>query len=247
MPAAGADPSRPLRLVVLPGLDATGTQHADFAAAMRARGGDASVITYPRDRALDYAALAGLVQTALPTDAPYVLLGESFSGPLALAIAAQPPPLLRGLVLSTSFARSPWYALRRLQSLLYWAPVRTLPMRALSWLLLSRWSTPALRQALHAALASVDADVLRTRAAAAIGVDVAAQATALTVPVLCLHAAQDRLLPTFCQRHLSALLPPASTRWLEGPHLLLQTRPQAAAEVIAAFLDGLSHGDDGPR
>jgi pimeloyl-ACP methyl ester carboxylesterase len=227
--------TRPLRLVLLPGLDATGSQHAAFRAAMRRLGIEVTVIAYPVDRTLDYAALAHLVRQALPTDGDYVLLGESFSGPLALTIAAAPPPGLRGLILSTTFARSPWLAWRRLQSLLYWAPVRALPMPALSWMLLGRWSTPALRDALRDALASVAADVLRGRAMAALGVDVAARAAAVTVPTLCLHAVQDRLLPTRCQRHLSALLPAQASQWLDGPHLLLQARPGPAAAVMATF------------
>lgn len=235
--ATAARPAaRLLRLVLLPGLDATGSQHAAFSAAMRRHGVAVTVIAYPVDRALDYAGLAGFVQQALPTDTDYLLLGESFSGPLAMAIAATPPPRLRGLILSTTFARSPWRMWRRLQALLHVAPVRMLPMPALSWLLLGRWSSPALRTALGAALASVDADVLRRRAMAALGVDVAAQARALVLPTLCLHAAHDRLLPARCQRHLSALLPAQASTSLDGPHLMLQARPEAAATVIAGFV-----------
>jgi len=184
------------RLVVLPGLDATGTQHGAFTAAMQRHGIDTTVIAHPAR--------------------------------------------LRGLVLSTTFARSPWYAWRRLQSLLYWAPVRTLPMGALSWLLLGRWSSAAQRQALRAAQSRLQADVLRTRAVAALGVDVGACAAALRIPALCLHAVDDRLLPSRCQRHLSALLPAQDTVWLEGPHLLLQARPDAAAEAIATFVATVS-------
>jgi pimeloyl-ACP methyl ester carboxylesterase len=223
-------------LVLLPGLDATGSQHAGFSAAMQQHGVAVTVIAYPRDRALDYAALADFIRQRLPVDGDYMLLGESFSGPLALSIAATPPPHLRGLILSTTFARSPWLAWRRLQSLLYWAPVRALPLPGLSWLLLGRWSTPALRAALQAALASVHVEVLRTRAVAALGVDVAAQAVALRLPTLCLHAVHDRLLPARCQRQLSMLLPDQSSQRLDGPHLMLQARPQAAADVIAAFM-----------
>lgn len=166
--------TQPLRLVLLPGMDATGSQHGAFSAAMRQHGVQVTVIAYPVDRALDYAALAVFAQQALPTDHDYVLLGESFSGPLALLLAARHPARLRGVILSTTFARSPWHAWRRLQSLLYWAPVRALPTPALSWLLLGRWSTAPLRAALHAAFARVDVAVLRTRAAAALCVDVAA-------------------------------------------------------------------------
>lgn len=180
------------------------------------------------------------MRQALPATQDYVLLGESFSGPLALAIAAQPAPQLRGMVLSTTFARSPWRALRAAQAALYRAPVRFLPMPVLSWWLLGRWSTPALRAALGAALAQVDADVLRTRAAAVLGVDCSVQSARIALPSLCLHARHDRLLPGYCQRHLSRLLPAQTVRWLDGPHLLLQTRPRQAAAEVAMFLQSLA-------
>jgi pimeloyl-[acyl-carrier protein] methyl ester esterase len=235
----GVDTPRPLRLVLLPGLDATGSQHVGFTAAMARLGVMVTVIAYPVDRALDYPALADFVGQALPTDSDYVLLGESFSGPLALMIAAVPPPQLRGLILSTTFARLPWRALRRMQALLYWAPVRALPMPALSWMLFGRWGSKALRAALQAALASVHVPVLRTRAVAALGVDVTAQARAVDLPTLCLHAEHDRLLPARCQRHLSAILPAQATTRLDGPHLILQARPEAAAAVIVGFMRGV--------
>lgn len=240
MHAPGTDAPGPPHLVILPGLDATGTQHTAFCDALQAQGIASTVIAYPVDRALDYAALDGFVRQALPAATPYVLLGESFSGPLALAIAAQPPPLLRGLILSTTFARSPWRSLRAVRALLYHAPVRLLPMPVLSWWLLGRWSTPALRKDLAMALSQVDDDVLRTRAVAAIGVDRSAQAGRLDTPVLCLHARHDRLLPGFCQRHLSGLLHETAVRWMDGPHLLLQARPQAAAEEVGRYLRSLT-------
>jgi pimeloyl-ACP methyl ester carboxylesterase len=51
------------------------------------------------DQALRYDELLPLVLEHLPTDRPFVVLGESFSGPLAIRIAAVRPPCLRALVL----------------------------------------------------------------------------------------------------------------------------------------------------
>src|SRR5512143_111507 len=97
-------------LVLLPGLDGTGRLFGDFIAAL---GQDIDVIvaSYPADTPLDYAELEPLVRAMLPTDRDYVLLGESFSGPLAISLAASAPPGLRGLVLCCSVARSPLPAL----------------------------------------------------------------------------------------------------------------------------------------
>jgi pimeloyl-ACP methyl ester carboxylesterase len=48
------------------------------------------------DDASDYATCEAIARAALPTDRSYVLLGESFPGPIAVSIAATAPPGLRG-------------------------------------------------------------------------------------------------------------------------------------------------------
>jgi pimeloyl-ACP methyl ester carboxylesterase len=150
-------------LVVLPGMDGTGEMLAEFAREARAHFDAVQVIAYPRDQAMDYAALAQFVRAALPKDAPFVLLGESFSGPLALQIASSPPRGLQGIVLSTSFARDPVPMLRPFAALLARLPVRAVPMRVVAWWLLGRWQTPALRAALRQALGSLAPEVLPAR------------------------------------------------------------------------------------
>jgi hypothetical protein len=51
------------------------------------------------------------VRAALPTRGRFVLLAESFSGPLAIRIAADPPSALVGLILCVTFARNPYPSL----------------------------------------------------------------------------------------------------------------------------------------
>ncbi|MEJ7807867.1 MAG: hypothetical protein WKG03_18345 [Telluria sp.] len=93
-------------LVLLPGMDGTGDLFADFVRAL----GDAVVslvVSYPAGEALDYAGLTEFARARLPRDRPFVLLGESFSGPVAIALAASRPPGLMALILSCTFARNP--------------------------------------------------------------------------------------------------------------------------------------------
>ena len=96
---------------MLPGLDGTGKLFAGF---IRAIGADAKVqvIAYPHDEPLGYGELEALVRAALPTDRRYVLLGESFSGPLAIRLAADPPRGLAGVILCGTFAKNPFPWLR---------------------------------------------------------------------------------------------------------------------------------------
>lgn len=223
-------------LRLLPGLDGTARLLAPFVEAARAAGfSDVAAIAYPTDRVLGYDALETLARDALPRETPFVLLGESFSGPVALAIAADPPPNLRGLVLSTTFAKAPVPVPSPLAAFARIAPVRLLPTAALSFALLGRWATPVLRRELHDALDAVAPAVLRARAEAAMRVDARDRLARIRLPALCLRATRDRLLRPATHRALCAGLVDAREVAIEGPHLLLQTHPQAAADAIARF------------
>ncbi len=224
-----------LALVILPGMDGTTALLTDFIDSVRPAFDSVTAIPYPNDRALNYAELERVVREALPTDTAFVLLGESFSGPVALSIAASPPPGLVGLVLSTTFAKNPVGLLRPLAGLSRFAPVRAIPLRILSWWLLGRWATPKLEALLRDALQSVATDVLRARVTTALRANVTRCLARIDVPVVYLRATDDRLLfPGAGERILQAL-PHAQLIPIAGPHLLLQSAPMAAANAVAAF------------
>src|SRR4051812_16660002 len=95
-----------VKLILMPGMDGTGEL---FAPLLRALGNsiETTVLRYPTDEPLGYSELLPRVRAALPASGPFVLLGESFSGPLAIMIAAEAPAGLRGVILSASFASNP--------------------------------------------------------------------------------------------------------------------------------------------
>lgn len=68
----------------------------EFTSKLKAR---SVIVSYPPDQSLGYRDLAHLVRSRLPKDEPFILLAESFSGPIALALAADPPPQLKALIL----------------------------------------------------------------------------------------------------------------------------------------------------
>jgi pimeloyl-[acyl-carrier protein] methyl ester esterase len=92
--------------LVLPGMDGTGQLLGRF---LEALGPEvrAIVVSYPIAQALDYSQLEACARKMLPSDQPFVLSGESFSGPIAVSIAASSPNGLRGLVLCCSFVKNP--------------------------------------------------------------------------------------------------------------------------------------------
>lgn len=226
---------KPAALVVLPGLDGTATLHAEFVASVSPAFDSVTVIPYPPDRPLGYVALEALVRAQLPPSAPFVLLGESFSGPIALSIAASPPPNLIGLVLSTTFAKCPVPLLSPLTALIHIAPVRALPPSLLSWLLLGRWATAKLEASMQSALLAVSPAVLKFRAAAAMRANVSASLSAISAPILYLRSSHDRLLSPAAGRHILSAIPFCTTADIAGPHLLLQAAPIDCARAVAAF------------
>ncbi|UNK47893.1 alpha/beta hydrolase [Lysobacter sp. S4-A87] len=222
-------------LVVLPGLDGTATLLSAFADAVRPHFSSVQVVSYPRDQILDYRELEAIARSELPTDAPFVLLGESFSGPIAMSIAANPPEGLVGLVLSTTFSRRPVPSLLPFAPFTSIAPVRRLPESLLSWLLLGDWATPGLRSSLRSALASVSPRVLKTRAAAALRVDCSACLERIKVPVLYLRATGDRLISRTIADSIAATTPQVTVVDIAGPHLLLQAAPGPCAAAVVGF------------
>jgi pimeloyl-ACP methyl ester carboxylesterase len=197
----------------------------------------ARVVTYPPREPLGYAGLLPLVEAAAAEGGEFVVVGESFSGPLALMLAARRPPGLRAVVLCASFVRFPlpvphWW-LRAAQPWMF----RFRPHRLISWVLLGRHRRGELAGLVRDALRSVSGEAMAARVRAVAGVNVTAELRACPVPVLYLRARQDLVVRPGCWRAVHAARPDTEVAELSGPHLLLQAVPSEAAAVIASFCE----------
>jgi pimeloyl-ACP methyl ester carboxylesterase len=224
-----------ITLVLLPGMDGTGQLFDPFIAAL---GGEFHVkaVRYPATEPMGYAELESWARAALPTDGPFMLLGESFSGPIAISLAASAPPQLKGLVLCCTFARNPQPLFTVLRSFVPFLPLTAMPVGLLDRFLLGRFSTAGLRSAFAQALAQVSPDALRARLRSVLAVDVSAQLRAIKVPTLYLRAASDRVVPRAASRRILRLKPDTHVVQIEAPHFLLQAAPAEAACVVGGFM-----------
>lgn len=222
-------------LVLLPGMDGTGTLFAPLLREL-SPAIQPLVVTYPPNERLDYAELAERVEMQLPSTTDYVLLGESFSGPVATLLAGRNPPGLRGLILACSFVRTPRPVLAPLRPLTRLLPSPALTLGPLSFALMGKHATPSLRRALADAISSVDPGVMRDRAAAALSADASNSLATVRCPVLYLQASEDKVVPARCAAEVQRLCPQAEIAELPGPHFLLQTQPAAAARRIESFV-----------
>ncbi len=233
-------PPDDLVLVLLPGLDGTGTNFDTFV-TQRPAGVEVQVISYPSDRPAGYEELLELIWEQLPLDRQFILLGESFSGPLAVRVASRQPAGLQGVVLCASFIRSPtpWYV-RCFPSL--FTPVfvkRLIRLEAKIMRALLGKRQDALRRSVGKLPADVCPEVIAARVRATFTVDASAELRSVQVPLMYLGGRWDLVIPRRCSRLIQRLYPGVELRWIDGPHALLQTRPSEAWGILQAWLDNL--------
>lgn len=224
-----------ITLVLLPGMDGTGIFFEDFAAAVRPEFKPV-IVAYPDDPSLGYAELEPLARAALPHDEPFLILGESFSGPTAISVAASHPPGLLGLILCVTFARNPHPLLPLVSAILKPLPAWRLPRFIQQPNLFGRFNSPYLRAKLGEVRGSVSQKTLKARLEAVASVDVSTQLSRVAVPVLYLRAKNDRVVSRAACDHIGKVLPGVEVAELDAPHLLLQTVPQEALAAIRNFV-----------
>jgi pimeloyl-ACP methyl ester carboxylesterase len=222
-----------VRLLLLPGLDGSGQlfrrliEHLPESIEPR-------VVSYPPDL-FSYLTLLPIVRSAYPAGEPFLILAESFSGPLAVMAAAERPEGLAGLILAASFARSPcprWVShfgwLAR-EPLLRWAP----PALALRALLGRGQRSTALAAEVRDAISG--SAVLAVRFREVLRVDVTTQLRQLEVPLLYLAGSRDSVVGRSPLSLIQRYARRVQVVTLDTPHLLLQVAPEAAAREISKF------------
>ena len=227
-------------LVLLPGMDGTGDLFDPVISALHGKL-QIKVIQYPLHEPLGYAELARHVLPQLPEHGEYVILGESFSGPIATMIAESNPRNLVGLVLCATFARNPQPNIIRV-TLPFIGLGLKLSKSSLVWrALLGRYYCRELCDRIQDAIAKADPKVLVGRVGEMRRIDVTAALAKLVLPMLYIRATSDRLVPARACEHIVASNPRVATREIAGPHFVLQANPADCAREILEFCNGI-HG-----
>jgi len=161
-----------------------------------------------------------------------VILGESFSGPIAIEISSHVPRAV-GLILVSTFIRHP------IPSVV--APLTNLfnhtwvPSGLVAAGLLGSTGTDDLKSRLRAILAKLPPATIRARALAVCHVDKRAALAKVTCPLLYLHGRNDRFIGRRHIREITAIRPDCEIHQLPAPHMLLESHPFQSAELIERF------------
>ena len=226
-----------ISIVLLPGMDGTGLL---FGPLLRNLGGDvkAVAVSYPPTTPLSYEELLPLVRSVLPREAPYVLLGESFSGPLAVMLAAERPPNLKALLLAATFIRNPirWIP-GRAGALATPAIFRLSKPFVLAKALMSGHGSRNLMALINEAHSRVAPAVMAARARAILSVNVEAELKAVRAPIFLLRGASDMVVPRTISQEIEKARPNVRSFQIPGPHLVLQANPDQSASVIRQIVE----------
>ena len=226
-----------LAIVLLPGLDGTGTLFDPLIEVLPATL-EPIVVSYPPDRPLGYRELEEYVAAVLPTDREFAIVAESFSGPIGVRLAARHSQGLRALVLVASFVTNPsprvlGYLRFLVRSPLFrFGPPRSLIRRRL----VGRDAPDDLVSKVVAANRLVSAPVIARRVREVLAVDATEEFKSIGVPTLYLRAEQDRQVAPRVADDLNSMRPEMELVSIPAPHLVLQAEPEAAALAIEHFV-----------
>ena len=233
---------KPIRkLIILPGMDGTGKLLGPFVNSLGRRV-DAKLFSYPTHEIQTYEDIINNVEAVLPgNDEEFVILAESFAGPIALSLAQKGLPGLRGLILVVSFAKTPRHPLLPLTRAL---PMPTLlsmpvPRRFARRLMLGGKAPEGTLDILLEVFHMISPEVLASRLdeMRKLKLDL----KPVDLPAMYIQATKDLLLPDNALNDLETLLPQLEVHRIEGPHLIMDTHPMTCARLVVGFLDSLEY------
>jgi sigma-B regulation protein RsbQ len=228
--------SKPLCLL-LPGMDGTGTFYTGLAEGLRHRF-EVRILNYPKDQQLDYAGLCRHIWPELPADRDYVLIAESFAGPLSilLADAAVRKPL--ALILAATFAINPWPVSGPLLRILALLTDSLSPPLFLIQALLLGPETRGMAKDILTYIQKLGPQVLKSRLNSVLTCDVSRQLKELDLPILYLNGQNDRLIPPACGKKIAQLNPRVSIINIDAPHFVFQETPSMLiADILLPFIE----------
>lgn len=225
-----------MRLLLLPGLNGSSNLFAPLFDELRDM--DCQALTLPAQGPQDYDSLADTLIGSLG-HTPFMLLGESFSGPLAYRLALRNPEGIRGVIFAASFLTCPFAPLALLRHMPIPLALAAQPW-ALRALCLGHDADEPLLQRVQGEVRLLDNAVVRARLASLAKLRAPRQRLAL--PTLHLWPQQDRLVSAQAARQLADYCTDIRQLRVDGPHFILQTQPQTCAEAIRAFM--AEHGQE---
>lgn len=223
-----------MELILLPGLDGTGLL---FSPLLKHLPKDLKTrpVSYPLS-SLTYLQLTEYVKEQLPKDEDFVIIAESFSGPIACLLAQNPPPNFKKVIFVATFLRPPHLLLMKTINYLPIAQLTNLlPDLVIKMMLLGSEANDGLISLFRKTLKSVPSNVIHSRLT---------ELSRLTpsqnkIPIACsyIQAIGDRLVAKGSIEDFKRVSNGISVHRIDGPHFILQAKPRECADIVIKELE----------
>jgi len=224
-------------LVLLPGLDGSGLLFEAFVESCF--GPDQyTIISYPTDFHIPYRELAEYVISYLPKDKSILLLGESYSGPVAIQLALKPELNIVSLILVATFCYYPKSLLKVISFCLPYKYLLQLPIPdfLLRFMCFDKNVDAKLISVLRKCLTITPVGIMSQRMADGIRIDVRQQLKNLTIPCTYIKAKHDKLVSGQAALEIKKMNSAVKIIEVDGPHFILQTRVKDCCTIIKKLL-----------
>lgn len=192
-------------------------------------------IDYP-DAIYSYHQLADLLAHDLQSiSGSFVLLGESFAGPLAILLAEKLGSKVSHLILVATFVTSPK------PKIFYYLPWNSIfylakPIYKMAKIFFSKFSKTQMLADVFTELLKVDSAIYAARMRDIFRVDVSENLCRLTLPIMYIRATQDLTVCKKSLREVQALQPNIVIEEVSAPHMILQIQAEKAWQAIFRFI-----------
>jgi len=219
-----------MKIVLLPGLDGTGDLFAPFVNALP-KNIETQIISYDTDIKQSYKELVEYVVTELPNE-EFILVAESFSGPIAYQIALLKPNFLKSLILVATFLENPHPILLHLVNFLPSSLMLSMPIpnSLIKIFFLGAFAKKETIDLFKMVIKRVSPDVFSFRLREISELQESNQSC--NIKTIYIQAANDRLVPDRCFEALQRVFQNINVKRVDGPHFILQANPQACVDIL---------------
>lgn len=227
-----------ITLVLLPGLNGTADLF-DPLLSVATSEYELMVISYPTHQIKSYEELTEYVLEKLGSiKGSFVVVGESFSGPIAILLSVKSIDGLIGIILVATFVSAPyftlakylpWHLIFKLARCVYWLSIK-----------LSDTKKTSILKAASIELQKVIPVVLAARTRAALTIDVSRELQKSRVPVVYFAAKYDVVVPKWNLNKILQVKSNIKVITFNTQHFILQSAPREALEAINKFIKELT-------
>lgn len=219
-------------IALLPGLDGTGELFFPIIPFLE-KDFEVHVIKY--NHQLSFDDYVQCVIDQLPENTPISLVAESFSGPIAIALLASKQRDFHASVLSATFCKPS--APSFLTQFWRFIPEFFFTMNpayqfSLDWMIIGHDTDSAVRSRTHELLETIPPKHIQNRMCLVNETDVSSMLEKIETPLLYIQAAWDQIVFASAAQEIKYHANDVKIATVDGPHMILQAKPQQCAELI---------------